>query len=88
MFQLLRHTVHSSLQTTKSVATFMPLPHWRGLNCNACMSWLNHYPGLVQVLAKFNSRHPNTDSIPYLTLPNLPSLCNTLLSQTHMPERH
>eukprot|EP00983_Pelagomonas_calceolata_P007921 258593-Pelagomonas_calceolata.AAC.1 len=31
----------------------MLLPHWRGFSCNAYMSWLNHCPGLVQVLAKF-----------------------------------
>eukprot|EP00983_Pelagomonas_calceolata_P028627 896490-Pelagomonas_calceolata.AAC.1 len=31
----------------------MLLPHWRGFSCNASMSWLNHYPGIVQVLAKF-----------------------------------
>eukprot|EP00983_Pelagomonas_calceolata_P120643 1160726-Pelagomonas_calceolata.AAC.9 len=53
MFQLLRHAVNSSLQTIKPVATFMLLPHWRGFSCNAYMSWLNHCPGLVQVLAKF-----------------------------------
>eukprot|EP00983_Pelagomonas_calceolata_P056187 1144475-Pelagomonas_calceolata.AAC.1 len=53
MFQLLRHAVHSSLQANEPVATFMLLPHWRGFSCNAYMSWLNHYPGLVQVLAKF-----------------------------------
>eukprot|EP00983_Pelagomonas_calceolata_P016372 517116-Pelagomonas_calceolata.AAC.1 len=53
MFQLLRHAVNSSLQTIEVVATFMLLPHWRGLSCNTYMSWLNHNPGLVQVLAKF-----------------------------------
>eukprot|EP00983_Pelagomonas_calceolata_P101880 1158746-Pelagomonas_calceolata.AAC.6 len=53
MFQLLRHAVHSSLQTIDPIATFMLLPHWRGFSCNAYMSWPNHYPGLVQVLAKF-----------------------------------
>eukprot|EP00983_Pelagomonas_calceolata_P024931 783967-Pelagomonas_calceolata.AAC.1 len=53
MFQLLCHAVHSSLQTINPIATFMLLPHWRGFSCNVYMSWLNHYPGLVQVLAKF-----------------------------------
>eukprot|EP00983_Pelagomonas_calceolata_P035209 1100694-Pelagomonas_calceolata.AAC.1 len=53
MFQLLRHAVNSSLQTIEPVATFMLLPQRRGFSCNAYMSWLNHYPGLVQVLAKF-----------------------------------
>eukprot|EP00983_Pelagomonas_calceolata_P058658 1145583-Pelagomonas_calceolata.AAC.1 len=52
-FQLLHHAVHSSLQTNDPVATFMLLPHWRGFSCNAYMSLLNHYPGFVQVSAKF-----------------------------------
>eukprot|EP00983_Pelagomonas_calceolata_P053862 1143458-Pelagomonas_calceolata.AAC.2 len=43
MFQLLHHAVNSSLQTIKSVATYMLLSHWRGFSCNAYMSWLNHY---------------------------------------------
>eukprot|EP00983_Pelagomonas_calceolata_P013685 438691-Pelagomonas_calceolata.AAC.1 len=53
MFQLLRYAVHSSLQTNDPVATIMLLPHWRGFCCNAYISWLNHYPGLVQVSANF-----------------------------------
>eukprot|EP00983_Pelagomonas_calceolata_P037909 1136589-Pelagomonas_calceolata.AAC.3 len=53
VFQLLRHAVHSSLQTIEPFATFMLLPHWRAFSCNAYMIWPNHYPGLVQVLAKF-----------------------------------
>eukprot|EP00983_Pelagomonas_calceolata_P067305 1149427-Pelagomonas_calceolata.AAC.1 len=52
-FQLLCHAVHSSLQANKTAATFMLLPHWRGFSCNAYLSRLNDYPGLVQVLAKF-----------------------------------
>eukprot|EP00983_Pelagomonas_calceolata_P078972 1154470-Pelagomonas_calceolata.AAC.10 len=52
-FQLLRNAVNSSLQTIEPVATFMLLPHWRGFSCNAYMTWLNHFPGLVQVLANF-----------------------------------
>mmetsp|Transcript_18236 Transcript_18236/g.47599 ORF Transcript_18236/g.47599 Transcript_18236/m.47599 type:complete len:88 (+) Transcript_18236:58-321(+) len=32
MFQLLRHAVHSSLQTNNAVAMFMLLPHWRGFS--------------------------------------------------------
>eukprot|EP00983_Pelagomonas_calceolata_P127365 1161395-Pelagomonas_calceolata.AAC.5 len=56
-FRLLRHAVHSSLQTTGPVATLMLLPHWRGLSCNAYMSLLNHYPDLAKMLAKFLNRN-------------------------------
>mmetsp|Transcript_1067 Transcript_1067/g.2389 ORF Transcript_1067/g.2389 Transcript_1067/m.2389 type:complete len:233 (-) Transcript_1067:691-1389(-) len=57
MIRLLRHAVHSSLQTTELVATFMLLPHWRGFSCNAYMSWLNHCPDLAKVLAKFPTKN-------------------------------
>eukprot|EP00983_Pelagomonas_calceolata_P004920 161366-Pelagomonas_calceolata.AAC.1 len=57
MFRLLRHAVHSSLQTTEPVATFMLLPHWRGFSWNAYTNWLNQYPDLAKVLAKFPTKN-------------------------------
>eukprot|EP00983_Pelagomonas_calceolata_P035223 1101449-Pelagomonas_calceolata.AAC.1 len=35
----------------------MLLPHWRGFSCNAYMSWLDHYPDLAEVLAKFPTKN-------------------------------
>eukprot|EP00983_Pelagomonas_calceolata_P021187 664307-Pelagomonas_calceolata.AAC.1 len=62
------------------------------------MSWLNHYPGLVQVLAKFPAgsiqfQTPQHwfNAIPYhprVIMHNLFTPRNSLLSGTHMPERH
>eukprot|EP00983_Pelagomonas_calceolata_P131750 1161806-Pelagomonas_calceolata.AAC.7 len=96
MFQLLRRAVHSSLQTIEPVAT--SFLHWGGFSCNACVSWLNHCPGLVQVLVKFNRdagnihfqtpQHSVTGSISYLNLPSILTPRGSLSSGTYMPERH
>eukprot|EP00983_Pelagomonas_calceolata_P033329 1043719-Pelagomonas_calceolata.AAC.1 len=85
MFRLLCHAVHSSLQNTEPVATFMLLPQCRDFSCDAYMSWLNRYPDLAKVLAKFPAenirfRYPNTGLIPFPTPSFLLILCDSLLS--------
>ena len=80
MFKLMRRAVHSSLQSTDLVATFMLLPPWRGFSCNAYMTWIRKYPDVAKVLAKFLARkiqfqapqHWFDETIPNPTPPSYP----------------